>query len=150
MKMLRGATKGLPQTGLQGGAGVGVFYLHRILASKVAFLQNNPLAAPIGFIVVGHLLKKSPKLNTVGAALIGAGGYAGAQVFEVRKSMQTQQQAAAPAQTSGFDDDFDTGAVMEPGDIGMLMPAANIGDLSDGPASAYDDVGALYSDAYSL
>jgi hypothetical protein len=150
MKMLRGVTKGLPQTGLQGGAGVGVFYLHRMLASKVAFLQKNPLAAPIGFIVLGHVLKKSPKLNTVGAALVGAGGYAGAQVFEVRKSMQTQQAAAAPAQTSGFDEDFDTGAVVEATDIGMLMQPSNVGDLSDGPASAYDDVGALYADAYSL
>jgi hypothetical protein len=148
MKMLRGVTKGLPQTGLQGGAGVGVFYLHRMLASKVAFLQNNPLAAPIGFIVLGHVLKKSAKLGTIGAALCGAGGYAGAQVFEVRKSMQTQ--AAPPAQTSGFDEDYDTGAVMEPADIGMLMQPGNIGDLGEGPASAYEDTGALYSDAYSL
>lgn len=147
MKMLRGATKGLPQSGLQGGAGVGVFYLHRMLANKVQFLQKNPLAAPIGFIVLGHLLKKSPKLNTVGAALVGAGGYAGAQVYEIRKAMQPAP--SAPAQTSGFDDN-DTGAVTEANDIGMLIEASNVGELSDGPASAYDDTGALYADAYSL
>lgn len=150
-KMLRGVTKGLPQTGLQGGAGVGVFYLHRMLSSKVAFLQNNPLAAPIGFIVLGHVLKKSPKLGTVGAALVGAGGYAGAQVFEVRKAMQTQQKSA-PAQTSGFDEDYDTGALVNAADVGMLIEPGNVGALSDGPASAYDndDTGALYADAYSL
>ena len=133
MKMLHGVTKGLPQTGLQGGAGVGVFYLHRMLASKVAFLQNHPLAAPIGFIVLGHVLKKSKKLNTVGAALVGAGGYAGAQVFEVRKSMQQQ----APAQTAGLDDN-DTGAVVQPSDIGMLLEPSNIGDLPEEAASSYE------------
>lgn len=138
MKMLNGVTKGLPQTGLQGGAGVGVFYLHRMLASKIAFLQNNPLAAPIGFIVLGHVLKKSKKLGTVGAALVGAGGYAGAQVFEVKKSLQNQP---APTQTSGLDDD-DTGALVNPGDIGMLMQPSEIGDLEESSPS--------YADAYSL
>jgi len=138
MKMLRGVTKGLPQSGLQGGAGVGVFYLHRMLTSKVAFLQNNPLAAPLGFVILGHVLKKSAKLSTVGAALIGAGGYAGAQVFEVRKSMQTQQ-AAAPAQTAGFDED--TGALMDANDIGALMEPSDVGDLLNSEN---------YADAYAL
>jgi hypothetical protein len=136
--MLKGVTKGLPQTGLQGGAGVGVFYLHRMLASKVAFLQNNPLAAPLGFVVLGHVLKKSKKLNTVASALIGAGGYAAAQIFEVKKSLQ----AAPPAQTAGFDDG-DTGALVQPGDIGMLVSPSNIGDLEDSNESSY-------SAAYSL
>lgn len=137
--MLRGVSKGLPQTGLQGGAGVGVFYLHRMLASKFPALQNHPLAAPIGFIVLGHVLKKSKKLNTVGAALVGAGGYAGAQVFEVRKSIQ---QTTAPAQTSGFDED-DTGALVSAQDVGALMAPSDIGDLQEEAASAYDDAYAL-------
>lgn len=140
MKMLHGVTKGLPQTGLQGGAGVGVFYLHRMLASKIAFLQNHPIAAPIGFIVLGHVLKKSNKLNTVGAALVGAGGYAGAQVFEVRKSLQTQAATAPAAQTAGLDDD--TGALVNSSDIGMLMQPSNIGEVEGNEAS--------YADAYSL
>lgn len=141
MKMLRGVTKGLPQTGLQGGAGVGVFYLHRMLASKIAFLQNNPLAAPLGFIVLGHVLKKSSKLSTAGAALIGAGGYAAAQIFEVKKSVQAQP--AAVSNTSGFDEDTDTGALIEANDIGMLMQPGNIGDIEQAPASAYEDAYAL-------
>jgi len=141
--MLKGVTKGLPQTGLQGGAGVAAFYIHRMLASKMAFLQNHPLAAPIGLVVLGHVLKKSKKLGTTGAALVGAGGYAGAQVFEVRKSMQNQN-APAPAQTSGLEDD--TGALVQSGDVGMLMPASGIGDLED-------DTGKLdeaYASAYKL
>ncbi len=141
MKMLHGVTKGLPQSGLQGGAGVGVFYLHRMLTSKVAFLQNHPLAAPIGFVVLGHVLKKSKKLGSVGAALVGAGGYAGAQVLEVRKSIQAQQ-TTAPAQTSGFED---TGALIQASNIGefdndtgMLLNSSNIGDLSESAASSYE------------
>jgi hypothetical protein len=140
MKMLRGVTKGLPQSGLQGGAGVGVFYLHRMLTSKVAFLQNNPLAAPLGFVILGHVLKKSAKLSTVGAALIGAGGYAGAQVFEVRKSMQTQQASAPAAQTAGFEDE-DVGALMDANDIGALMEPGDVGDLLNSEN---------YADAYAL
>jgi hypothetical protein len=137
--LLRGAGKGLPQSGLQGGAGVAAFYIHRMLTSKVAFLQNNPLAMPLALIGIGHILKKSGKLGPTGAALIGAGGYAGAQVFEVRKSMQTQQ-AAAPAQTAGFDDE-DTGALMDASDIGALMESSDIGEL---------DRSENYADAYAL
>lgn len=138
--MLKGVTKGLPQTGLQGGAGVGVFYLHRMLASKVAFLQNHPLAAPLGFVLLGHVLKKSKKLGTVGAALVGAGGYAGAQVFEVQKSIKAQAPAAT-AGTSGFDDD--TGALVSAQDIGALVSPSDIGDLETNPTDHY-------ADAYSL
>jgi len=140
--MMRGVTKGLPQTGLQGGAGVAAFYIHRMLASKVAFFQNKPLAVPLLMIGLGHVLKKSKKLNTAGAALVGAGGYAGAQVFEVRKSMQQ----SAPAQTAGFEDD-DTGALVSASDVGALMAPSDIGDLNESAASSYDDA---YADAYTL
>jgi hypothetical protein len=110
-----------------------------MLSTKVAFLQNHPLAAPIGFIVLGHVLKKKPKLSSIGAALVGAGGYAGAQVFEVRKSLQAQP--TAPAQTSGFDDD--TGALTTAADIGMLSAASDIGNMPEETASAYNDAYAL-------
>jgi hypothetical protein len=144
--MLKGVTKGLPQTGLQGGAGVGVFYVHRMLASKIAFLQAHPLAAPIGFILLGHVLKKSKKLGTVGAALVGAGGYAGAQVFELQKaSAATAPAATAPATTAGFDDN-DTGMVVQPHEVGMLLQSSNIGDLNgSGPGSDYADAYELRS-----
>ncbi len=136
--MLKGVTKGLPQTGLQGGAGVGVFYLHRMLASKIEFIQNKPLAAPLGFIFLGHVLKKSKKLATVSSALIGAGGYAAAQVFEVRKSLQQQ---APAAQTSGIDD---TGALTSASDIGALTSANDIGEMNaEEGASSYDSAYAL-------
>ena len=143
--MLRGVTKGLPQTGLQGGAGVAVFYLHRMLSEKVAFVQNRPLAAPIAFILLGHALKKSKKLGTVGAALVGAGGYAGAQVFEVRKALKTQAPAPA-AQVSGFEDD--TGMLVQPHNIGMLVEPSNIGDVSG--SNDYNVGSSAYNEAYAL
>jgi hypothetical protein len=142
--MLKGVTKGLPQTGLQGGAGVGVFYLHRMLASKIPFLQNHALAAPIGFIVLGHVLKKSKKLGTVGAALVGAGGYAGAQAFELRKATAAANAPTPSASnTSGVDDDGDTGMLVPPHEVGMLLQAHNIGEMEPQSASSY-------SDAYDL
>lgn len=143
--MLKGVTKGLPQTGLQGGAGVGVFYLHRMLSSKIAFLQNHPLAAPIGFVVLGHVLKKSKKLGTVGAALVGAGGYAGAQVFELKKATAAASAPATPpAGTSGFEGE-DTGMLVPSHDIGMLLQAHDVGGYSNAPSDV-----SSYSDAYEL
>ena len=143
--MLKGVTKGLPQTGLQGGAGVGVFYLHRMLASKVAFLQNHPLAAPIGFVLLGHVLKKSKKLGTVGAALVGAGGYAGAQVFELQKASTAANTPTTPAAgTSGVDEN-DTGMLVPAHDIGMLLNAHDIGGYTNPPSDA-----SSYSDAYEM
>lgn len=142
MKILKNVTKGLPQTGLQGGAGVAVFYAHRMLAAKIPFVQKQPLAVPVGLILLGHLLKKSGKLGSIAPALIGAGGYAGAQVFEMRKALSSAPQVA-PAQTSGFEQDYDyysdTGAVTAAADIGMLMESTGIGDLNEQAASAYDD-----------
>lgn len=150
MKMLRGISKGLPQTGLQGGAGVGIFYVHRMLASKIAFLQNHPLAAPLGFIIAGHVLKKSKKLSTVGAALVGAGGYAGAQVFELSKASKTANTPAAG--TAGVDDD-DTGMLVQPHEVGMLVQPHDVSGEwnSPGAGSSYNQSpGGAYEDAYNM
>ncbi len=136
--MLKGVTKGLPQTGLQGGSGVGVFYIHRMLASKFPALQKHALAAPIGFIILGHVLKKSKKLGTVGAALVGAGGYAGAQVFELQKATATANAPAAG--TSGVEED--TGMLVPPGDVGMLLQSHDIGGYTNPPDQ--------YADAYEM
>jgi hypothetical protein len=138
MKMLHGVTKGLPQTGLQGGAGVGLFYLHRMLANKIAFLQNLPLAAPIGIV-----LKKSGKLGAVAPALIGAGGYAGAQAYELKKAVQNMAQVAPANQpgAAGLDDAEDTGALTNAQDIGALLESANVGSVEDSDR---------YADAYNI
>lgn len=143
--MLKGVTKGLPQTGIQGGTGVGLFYIHRMLASKFPFLQNHPLAAPIGMIVAGHILKKRPKLGVIGPALIGAGGYAGAQVFELQKASASANTAPA-AGTSGVEDN-DTGMLVQPHEVGMLLQPS---DISGTDNSTDNQSGSSYNEAYSL
>lgn len=136
-KHLRGMTKGLGGSAVEGVAGVVAFYAHRMLSQKVTAVQQHPLLAPGGILVLGHVLKKSRKLNGVGTALCGIAGYAGAQVFELQKASTAASATPAPAQTAGFDDG-DTGALTMPLDIGMLASQSDIGAM-DSSASAYDD-----------
>lgn len=139
MKMLRGIGKGVGGSAVEGVAGVVAFYAHRMLSTKVAFVQNHPLAAPGAILVLGHVLKKSRKLNGVGTALCGIAGYAGAQVFELQKATtQANAPATPPAGTSGFED-YDTGALTQPGDIGALTQASDIGAFAPTAGSAYSD-----------
>lgn len=136
---LRGLTKGVGGSAIEGAAGVIAFYGHRMLSSKVAFVQNHPLAAPGAMLVLGHVLKKSGKLSPLGGALCGIAGYAGAQVFELQKAAQT---ANTPATTKGFDD---TGALTQASDIGALTQASDISGMGYEPsyASSYDDAQTL-------
>jgi hypothetical protein len=138
---IKGLAKGVGGTAIEGLVGGVTFYGHRMLSTKIAFIQNKPLAAPIGMVVLGHVLKKTRKFAGVGMALVGAGGYAAAQVYELKKA---QTAATPPAGTSGFDDD--TGALTVAGDIGALTASSDIGAMdgsTDTSASAYDDAQAL-------
>jgi len=139
---LRGLTKGVGGSAIEGAAGVIAFYGHRMLSSKVAFVQNHPLAAPGAMLVLGHVLKKSGKLAPLGGALCGIAGYAGAQVFELQKASSAASKPATP-QTSGFDDD--TGALTQASDIGALIQSSDIGSFGYAPtnASSYDDAATL-------
>ena len=141
MKALRGITKGVGGSAVEGVAGVIAFYAHRMLSTKVAAVQNHPLIAPGGILVLGHVMKKSRKLNGIGTALCGIAGYAGAQVFELQKA--TTQANTPSAGTSGFED-YDTGALTQPGDIGALTQASDIGEMYAPTA------GSAYDDAYGL
>ena len=138
---LKGLSKGLGGSAIEGAAGVIAFYGHRMLSSKVAFVQNHPLAAPGAMLVLGHVLKKSGKLSPLGGALCGIAGYAGAQVYELQKAAAT---AAKPAGTAGFDDN-DTGALTNASDIGALTAANDIGAFGYEPTA-----GSSYDDAQSL
>lgn len=145
MKM-RGLTKGIGGSAVDGLVGVVAFYAHRMLSSKVAFVQSKPLVAPAGMFVLGHILKvKGKKLAPVGAALVGISGYAGAQVFELQKASTA---ANTPATTKGFDDD--TGALTQSSDIGALTAASDIGGMYPQTAgSAYENTSG-FEDAEDL
>jgi|SRR6478735_8633469 len=136
---LRGLTKGVGGSAIEGAAGVIGFYAHRMLSSKVAFVQNHPLAAPGAMLLLGHVMKSNGKLGKLGQSLCGIAGYAGAQVFELQKAQK--QAAPAPAQTSGFDDD--TGALTQFRDIGALTQHSDIGDFAPTAGSAYDEAQTL-------
>src|ERR1700748_2499104 len=139
---LRGLTKGVGGSAVQGGAGVAAFYAHRMLTTKVAFVKKKPLAPPAVMLVLGHILKKSSRLAPVGAALCGIAGYAGAQVFELQKATtQANTPTTPPAGTSGFED-YDTGALTQPSDIGALTQPGDIGAMNAPTA------GSAYADAY--
>ncbi len=135
---LRGLTKGVGGSAIEGAAGVIAFYMHRMLSSKVAFVQNHPLAAPGAILALGHVVKHSGKLAKLGGSLCGIAGYAGAQVFELQKAAK----AANTPQTSGFDD---TGALTQASDIGALTQYNDIGELGYAPTagSAYDEAQSL-------
>lgn len=135
---LRGLTKGVGGSAIEGAAGVIAFYAHRMLSSKVAFVQNHPLAAPGAILALGHVVKTMPKFSKLGGALCGIAGYAGAQVFELQKASKA---ANTPAQTSGFD----TGALTPYNDIGALTPFNDIGDFGYAPTagSSYDEAQTL-------
>jgi hypothetical protein len=135
---LRGITKGVGGSAVEGVAGVIAFYAHRMLSQKVTGVQKHPLLAPGGILVLGHVLKKNRRFAGVGTALCGIAGYAGAQVFELQKAT-TQANTPAAAGTAGFgDDDDDTGALVSASDIGALVSASDIGAF-ESAASAYDD-----------
>lgn len=145
---LGAVTKGLGGSAIQGGVGAGAFYAHRMLSAKIAFLQNKPLVAPLGLLVLGHVLKKSAKFSQVGSALCGIAGYAGAQVYEVQKATTAANAGTPVAQTKGFDDD--TGALTRAADIGALTAASDIGAFGYSPTagSSYEVSG--FEDAQSL
>lgn len=143
-------TKGVGGSAIQGGVGAATFYAHRMIASKVAFVQKHPLVAPLAILVLGHVLKKNAKMAPVGSALCGAAGYAGAQTFELQKATTAANSTptATAAQTSGFDN---TGALTQAVDIGALVAASDIGSMGYAPgvASSYDTVSG-FEDAQSL
>jgi len=141
---LKGLSKGLGGSAIEGAAGVIAFYGHRMLSSKVAFVQNHPLAAPGAMLVLGHVLKKSGKLSPLGGALCGIAGYAGAQVYELQKAAAAAAKPATTTTTAGFDDN-DTGALTNASDIGALTAANDIGAFGYEPTA-----GSSYDDAQSL
>lgn len=141
---LKGLTKGVGGSAINGGVGGAAFYLHRMLSEKVKIVQEKPLVAPIGLLVLGHILKSKPKFASAGAALCGVAGYAGAQIWEVRKATQ-----ATNPTTKGFDDS-DTGALLQPGDVGALLQPGDVGAFDFEDTAGFNESASAYNDALSL
>jgi hypothetical protein len=107
------------------GTGAALFFIHNILASKVDLVKNHPIATPLALGVGGHILKK--KMPTVGTALLGAAGYAGAMAFTVTRA---NPPASAPTQTSAL---VEAAALLESNQVGdYVIPDAGDFDYDSG------------------
>lgn len=129
----RALAGGIKGSAVAGGSGVATYFLHKMLASKVEMVNKHPIATPVVLAAVGHMLKK--KMPTVGAGLIGAGGYALGLAIDVKRSQQTQTQA-----------------LVESSNVAALMEPSNVGayEIPDAIESMSETGDMDYSDALNL
>lgn len=125
-RALAGGVKG-SAVGL--GSGAATYFIHKMLATKVDLVNKHPIATPIALAAVGHVLKK--KMPTVGAGLIGAGGYALGLAIDVRRAQQSQ--------TSALIESSNVAALNQPSDVGdYVIPDAGDVDFNMMPNEAGD------------
>lgn len=110
-------------SGMAGGAGVALYFLHKMLATKVEFVQKHPVATPLGLAAAGHFLKR--KMPTVGTALIGGAGYAFGMALDVARAQQAQQ---STTQTQALTDPSQVAALTSPNQVGdyVIPDAGNV------------------------
>jgi hypothetical protein len=120
----RAVAAGGKSTLYEGAAGVAAAYAEGLLKQNFKMVQERPWAGGAALVAAGHLLKRSRKLGTVGAALCGAGGYSLGIYLRNRKASSATATTAAPAaapvapsQTQGVYDypDNDIGMVVRSG-----------------------------------
>lgn len=119
----RSAAVGLKDSALTGGGGVGTYYVHKLISTKMPSLnEKSPYIIPALLFAGGHFVKR--KHGPLGNGLLGAAGYALAMTFDIQRmnSQSTTTRAVAPG---------DTRALLEPSDISALLEPSDI--------SAYDD-----------
>lgn len=113
----RALAGGIKGSAVAGASGAATYFIHKMLASKVELVSKHPIATPIALAAVGHFVKR--KMPTVGAGLIGAGGYALGLAFDVSR--------ANKAQTAALIEANNVAALNSPGDVGDY----NIPDAGD-------------------
>jgi hypothetical protein len=134
----RSLAGGMKGTLIAGGTGAATFLVHDQAQKNIEFFGKQPWAAPALLLGVGHVMKQRRSLVTPGIAVCGAAGYALGNALSF--IMSTKKAAAANKEaTTGLQDQFDTGALLMPGDTGDP-----VGDpyAYDVPSMGYD-TGAL-------
>lgn len=135
-------TKGMGGTAIGAATGAGTYYLHKMLSQKVGVFQKYRYLGPAAFVVTGHLLNATAKrggfVQSAGASLCGAGGYALGMAFDLRPQEQ-QQAAAAPVETQAFVPPSEVQALTPPEEVTAYYPP----DMADEVGMAYDDVMSL-------
>ena len=122
----RGLARGAKGTAVQATSGVVGYFAQTLAASKIDFVAQNWWVGPAGLAAMGHLLKRKPRFQNVGAALCGAAGYAGAMGFMLRPK----------GETSGLVRPSEVGALVSQSGMGFL-PELNQGTAVSYPTSAY-------------
>ncbi len=101
-------------SGMAGGAGVALYFLHKMLATNVEFVQKHPVMTPLALAAAGHFAKR--KMPTVGTALIGAAGYSFGMALDVARANAAQNPTTQ------------TQALTDPGQVAALTAANQVGD----------------------
>lgn len=116
-------------SGMAAGSGVALYFLHKMLASKVELVQRHPVATPLALAAAGHFLKR--KMPTVGTALIGGSGYAFGMALDVARAQQAQPaQAPTATQTQAL---LEASALTDPMQVGdFVIPDAGAIDYDAG------------------
>lgn len=88
------------------GGGI-TYYGHKLGSENISFIRENFWAGPAVGAVLGHILKRSPQLREVGAAMIGASGYALALGY----TFNEQNKKSGGGQTSQTSGIVEVGAI---------------------------------------
>jgi hypothetical protein len=121
-KGARSAVTGSKGTMYESVAGAAAGYAETLVKKNFSAVASRPWAGGAALVVAGHLIKRSRKFGTVGAAIVGAGGYSLAVYLQNRKAAAAATPAAAPAPSqTAFVDYQDTGNVT------YISPARAVG-----------------------
>lgn len=128
---------GAAQTGFAMAGGAIYYGAHALTTPSLYGTDPNNITKrswimPVAGVVVGHLLTRAPKIGAMGLGLAGGATAIGIEQIQMGISIKKNQAASGMAQTSGFD----SGALLEPGDVRQL--SGGTGYVEN------DDAGALW------
>jgi len=118
----KAAMGGIRGAALQAATGAVANLGASAVASRVGFVGSTWWAPPLGMAVLGVLMKKRPRLRGLGDAMLGAAGYAGAQNFQLSRSVAASAGEAGALYAPG--NMYDTGLLVG-GSYGALNDQQN-------------------------
>lgn len=121
----RAIAAGGKSTVYEGGAGAVAAYAAQMLDTQFAAVGSRPWAKGAILVGIGHVLKKRKSMGTIGAALVGAGGYALGLHLRNRSASAPAAQTSTPVltgapETKGLYDGYG----YDTADTGMVVRSA--------------------------
>lgn len=135
----RRIASGAAQTGFAMAGGAIYYGAHALTTPSLYGTDPNNIPKrswmiPVAGVIVGHLVSRAPKIGAMGLGL--AGGATAVGIQQIQMGISVKKNAAASGQTSGFD----SGALLEPGDVSprqLQSAQSNVGYMDE-------DAGALW------